>query len=454
MQVVIQINGRDALPVRALPFVGRWQWMASPDGLAFACSQSPTKIKLLLATSDKGESEVAVRNREFLPSFALGEDGAVRAMHPEEWYFCAVELQGLEKRLRNVERSEDENLDIWLRQAIEKLPAEAFVWLDDFRRWFADTYQPDCNEQDKDDSIAAEPTLQPLVPPELENMLSCGGWFRRSRDRAAAVSPYGSLTSALEGWFDTPYDELPGEQWHRVKTDFWPMPWDELSPSQRRSVAAKWDYSHDPDTEDYRNQMWELFCQCDDVQREIRELEIIKPQSITEKIAQSDRLRALRDQERLLQAQLSGNAVVSLQEEQAQAPSEAEAAIAESAAPQSAEREPTNFSLPEFSADGVIKKKILEVDWRLPSKAPQMKNILDEIPKWVSSACKKVGRVGKGPAGSHIWNPAQLAVCLAIKTPGKQWVVGKGALTGVIKDNFPDYLDEWERMKDQLNTGY
>ena len=327
MQAVIQINGRDALPVRTLPFVGRWQWMASPDGIAFACSQSPTKIKRLIVNSDKEESDVAVRNREFLPSFALGEDGTVRSMHPEEWSFCAVELQGLEKRLKSVERSEDENFDIWRRQAIEKLPAEAFVWLDDFRRWFADTCQPDCSEQEQDDSIAAEPTLQPLVPRELENVLSCGGWFRRPPDRAAAVSPYVSLTSVLEGWFDTPFDGLPGEQWHRVKTDFWPMPWDELSPSQRRSVATQWDYSHAPETEDERKQWWELFCMKDAVQREIREWETLKPQSITEKAEQFDRLRALRDQEQLLHVQLSGDSIVSPQEEQAQPPSEAAAVL-------------------------------------------------------------------------------------------------------------------------------
>lgn len=118
------------------------------------------------------------------------------------------------------------------------------------------------------------------------------------------------------------------------------MPWDELSPSQRRSVATQWDYSRAPETEDERKQWWDLFCMKDAVQREIREWETLKPQSITEKAEQFDRLRALRDQERLLHAQLSGDAIVSPQEEQAQQPSEAETALVESAAPQSAKRRP------------------------------------------------------------------------------------------------------------------
>ena len=325
MDVVVQIQGRDALPVRAVPFAGRWQWMSSPDGIASACSQKPiTAMKF--ETEHRGEEkEIAVRNREYLPSFVLLSDGAVRQLHPDEWSFCAVEIKGLESKLRGEELVEDGNFAPWRRQAIEKLPAGVFVWLDDFKRWMAYTCPPDCSEQEEDDELIEEPTLQPLVPPELEGVLFEG--FRSSgpRNRRNDEKSFASLSSALAAWFETPFDDLPGEQWYRVKTDFWPMPWDALSPNQRREVAAQWDYSHDPEMEDEHQQSWDLFCRQDAVQREIREWEALKPQSITEKAQQTDRLLALREQERLLRVQLSSDAAGSSPKEQA--PDRAEAKV-------------------------------------------------------------------------------------------------------------------------------
>ncbi|WP_291996583.1 hypothetical protein [Candidatus Accumulibacter sp. ACC012] len=99
---------------------------------------------------------------------------------------------------------------------------------------------------------------------------------------------------------------------------------------------------------------------------------------------------------------------------------------------------------------GLAKIEILSVPWPLPPNAPTLKNILDELPKWVESACLKVGRPGKGPDGSHLWNPAVLAICLATKTPQKKWAVGKGALTNFLRLNFSDYFAEWTEKSQYL----
>ena len=93
---------------------------------------------------------------------------------------------------------------------------------------------------------------------------------------------------------------------------------------------------------------------------------------------------------------------------------------------------------------GVTKREILSVDWPMPRNAPPLKNILDEIPKWVDSACIKIGRPGKGVNGSHLWNPALLALCLGEATPHKRWTVVRGELTNFIRLNFPDYFEQWE----------
>lgn len=324
MDIVLQVDGREAVPLRALPFAGRWQGKACPVGIASACSQRPEGTKWIEVYLDAGPQEVVVRNREFLPAFAVSGDGAVRALHPDEWSFCIDEINCLGTKLKGEEATEGENLSTWRRQAIEKLPAGAFVWLDDFKRWLADNSSSDIDEQILDDDPVVEPTLQPLVSSDLEAVLFEG--FRAAKPQGErAISSFSSLTSALAGWFETPVDDLPSEQWYRVRTDSWLMLWDKLSPSQRREVALQWDYQHDPSNAVEREQAWEVFCQLDQIRKEIREWEALRPQSITEKAEQTDRLLALREQERLLRVQLSSDPAGSVQEDRAKQQGEAEA---------------------------------------------------------------------------------------------------------------------------------
>lgn len=99
---------------------------------------------------------------------------------------------------------------------------------------------------------------------------------------------------------------------------------------------------------------------------------------------------------------------------------------------------------------GVIKDEILCLEWPMPNGAPSLESILDKIPQWVGCACIKVGQVGKGKSGSHLWNPAMLAVCLASKTPQKKWVGNKLALTNFMRSNFSDYFSEWESYSERL----
>ena len=97
---------------------------------------------------------------------------------------------------------------------------------------------------------------------------------------------------------------------------------------------------------------------------------------------------------------------------------------------------------------GVTKQKILSADWRLPKEAPaDLVRVLEDVPKWVEEACNKSGRQGKG---SHLWNPAMFAVCLATKTSNKQWTCNKASLDNIIKKEFSEYLEEWEEKSEFL----
>lgn len=108
------------------------------------------------------------------------------------------------------------------------------------------------------------------------------------------MSGFYSLTLALEGWFDTPMCELPDALRHRVEVDFFPMPWDHLSPDQRRSGVAQWDYLHDPATEHDRKFWWDFFVRNDRIKKEIETWEAVPVPTASDVEMREDRLSELR----------------------------------------------------------------------------------------------------------------------------------------------------------------
>jgi hypothetical protein len=99
----------------------------------------------------------------------------------------------------------------------------------------------------------------------------------------------------------------------------------------------------------------------------------------------------------------------------------------------------------------VTKGEILKGDWPLPNGTPPIENILTQVPQWTDRACKKVGRVGHGSEGSHLWSPALFALCLNETSGRKKWACNKSALTKTIKNDFPDSMDEWEEICEMLS---
>ena len=86
---------------------------------------------------------------------------------------------------------------------------------------------------------------------------------------------FSSLVAALKDHFDKQLAQLPGELQDRIVKDLWPMDtvWDKVTAGQRRDLAEQWDYQHDPETEDERQQQWDLLVRCDEIQREITQIE-------------------------------------------------------------------------------------------------------------------------------------------------------------------------------------
>jgi len=108
------------------------------------------------------------------------------------------------------------------------------------------------------------------------------------------MSSFDSLTAALEGGFDKPLRDLPKDMQKRIEQDFFPMPWDDLSPDQRRSVAQQWDYRHDPATEQDRQFWWGFFLRKDAIEKQIAEWEAVATPTASDLAQQEARLSELR----------------------------------------------------------------------------------------------------------------------------------------------------------------
>ena len=102
------------------------------------------------------------------------------------------------------------------------------------------------------------------------------------------------LASTLEGSFDKLLDQLPGELRARVERDLSPLPWDDLSIQQRRIAAEQWDYQHDPATEAERALDFQLIAEKLEIERQIREVELLAAQTPVERESKTRQLEELR----------------------------------------------------------------------------------------------------------------------------------------------------------------
>jgi hypothetical protein len=170
MNVVLTIDGRKAIPVRALPYVANMA--ETPDSLARACAEPHY---------DELGKNLTVRNRYALHSYGLDDDG-FHLVPPAAYQPILVDLDCLTKKLKDAERIEFENRATWRREAVLLLPAGVFVWLDEFQKWFALTRPLDLDRvpTPDDDEItelryeSGEVNLAPLIPQDLYSQVMSG----------------------------------------------------------------------------------------------------------------------------------------------------------------------------------------------------------------------------------------------------------------------------------------
>jgi hypothetical protein len=154
--LLVQVAGRDALPVRAIPYVTGW--CMSPDDVAKQLAQVT--------------GEPFARLRTTLAYFLNG--GTPRKMLPKEWDRYVATLDGLEAGIRAKHKDDALGYSVWLTEAAAKLPAGVFVWRDEFEKDYQRDFSPDALTMTRERPGERELTYAPMLEDELRTMVLAG----------------------------------------------------------------------------------------------------------------------------------------------------------------------------------------------------------------------------------------------------------------------------------------
>lgn len=153
MNVVVLIDGREAIPVRAIPFVTGW-WL-SPDLVAKSFAHPD---------SWRWMGEVAAHKLD---------GGTISGpLSPQEWDGVESRLQALDATLMDVSDDREQTRPIWLRKSVLLLPAGVFVWKDQFEAYFYRAYSPERLNWGGEHPGDRELHFSPLIsPPNLRSLV-------------------------------------------------------------------------------------------------------------------------------------------------------------------------------------------------------------------------------------------------------------------------------------------
>lgn len=119
LHVVVNISGRDALPVWVLPYVTGWT--LSPDMLMdrLVCSSYDPTASFPIAF----QLEDSTNNPVLIPT--------------EQWEGLHIKVESIDTQLKNEKLLLAHDRDEWrIRSITEIMQHKAYVWLDEFESWF------------------------------------------------------------------------------------------------------------------------------------------------------------------------------------------------------------------------------------------------------------------------------------------------------------------------------
>lgn len=197
--MTFNINGRTALPLRAIPYV------------TFK-NETPESIVRILASPKKSQFKIgdeAPSEINELFAYQMGNQGDWTIVQTAQWKSVLEDIVRL-RQSNERENTDGENISFSLIQMVLELPSNSFLWLDEFQSWytltrpilphkeemprekFEDTYRGRlgrnweldkklerekiaANEKDEEDKDFEREDdtlcLTPFLPPEIENKL-------------------------------------------------------------------------------------------------------------------------------------------------------------------------------------------------------------------------------------------------------------------------------------------
>jgi hypothetical protein len=386
-KLVVSIHGREALPVRAIPFVtGR---LMSAEDVA----------KNLARNVGKTFSQL-----QNLSAYHL-IDGEPAPIAAKEWDAVAARLDALEADLRAQYPNDDQGYAAWLSKSVALLPDGVFVWLDEFENDFFEDFSDDrvsfVDEREGERALAYAPMMS-------------------DEERALVLAGFGVLQFDVDETQTIANDEDVAGVAELVRNGT-PIDWQywadrqNITAQQAARLAHCIDPMRWPDDQFKQGQMPD----------ELR----IKIQRLSEWLDEREQKWSLQT---MMDALGEGASPFLMKEAVRQ--TRREEALTNTQGRQTV----------AGSTNGLTKAQILAVDWPLLGDFSQhsLKRALTDVPKWLESARLSKGARGKGK-GSALWSPALIAEGLVDKNHAN-----RKAMTSFIRSRFYDWFEEWERLQD------
>ena len=188
MYVIAKINGKDALPVRAIPLLTDWRGL-SPDGLA----------QILAGDSDHWPSF------DGLTAHRLHTDGSIEAIPPRWWRSWVVDkFQAISHTIKANQTSHETGRQQWRCASLAQLPAGVFVWRDEFETAHTMEYGPE-GARARSNPQGFDPSVHILnFNPHPDPAIATLGMVLEGFNRAADGRP-----------FDFPLRTVDAQRWQR-----------------------------------------------------------------------------------------------------------------------------------------------------------------------------------------------------------------------------------------------
>ena len=150
MNVILEIEGREAIPVRSIPFITGWESISgiSPDVL----------VDCLCEVSEKRG-----RSRTGLVAFIFVEGEPVTKMMRKEWNYYAIQLKERSEKLKNMGAGRSK----WRDKSIKDLPEGIFIWKSDFEEFYNNYYLKKSISQPQSGSL----NFSPNIPSKSKGLL-------------------------------------------------------------------------------------------------------------------------------------------------------------------------------------------------------------------------------------------------------------------------------------------